>query len=171
MKHLILGSILCSASMFIASSPALAAGTSAKTRLPDEHTLQTVAMADMTEAHMGEIAKDKLSQPAVRDLAQTIAKDSTSDYEQLSMLAGKTGESIPKGIDANKNPAIRTLASSKGPSFDRIFLRDEVADERRAVSALKFEAAHSQNPEIKSWAQKELPVREQDLKNAQSLIK
>ena len=57
-----------------------------------------------------------------------IAKDETQDYEQLTVLANKCGATIPKGIDARKNPAIRTLMQAKGNAFDRDFLRDEIAD-------------------------------------------
>jgi len=150
---------------------AQAATTNRRGQQQDKQFLRTLAIADMTEANLAEMARDKATKPPVKDFAQTVVKDQTDEYGQLSMLAGKTGESIPKGINTGKNPTVRTLMHMKGDSFDHAFLRDEIADQQRIVSALQRESSHGENADIKAWAGKELSVRQQELQQAQSLAK
>jgi putative membrane protein len=137
----------------------------------DKQFLRTIAIADMAETHAAEMAQSTAKGAPVKDFGQTVAKDETQEYVQVSVLASKAGTDIPKGIDARKYPAIRTLMSRKGAAFDRDFLRYEIADERRVIAALQREAAHGQNPDIKAWAGKIVAARQQELQTAQSLAK
>jgi len=142
-----------------------------RSQTQDQQFLRTIAIADMTEAHAAEMAQDTAKGAPVKDFGQTVVKDETQEYGELTVLASKAGANIPKGIDARKNPAIRALMSRKGVNFDRDFLRYEIADERRVIEALQREAAHGQNPDIKAWAGKLIATRRQELQTAQSLAK
>jgi hypothetical protein len=66
----------------------------------DASFLAMAAQADMTTAHLGQDAADRGATEKVKDLGATLARDHTSDYNTLAELAGKTGETIPKSIDA-----------------------------------------------------------------------
>jgi putative membrane protein len=150
---------------------AQAATPNRRSQPPDKQFLRTMAIADMTEAHAAEMAQSAAKGAPVKDFGQTVEKDKTQEYEQLTVLASKAGANIPKGIDARKNPAIRILMGRKGADFDRDFLRYEIADERRVIEALQREAAHGRNPDIKAWAGKIVATRQQELQTAQSLAK
>jgi putative membrane protein len=150
---------------------AQAATANRRSQQQDKQFLRTIAIADMTEAHAAEMAQGTANAAPVKDFGQTVAKDETQEYGQLTVLASKAGTDIPKGIDARKYPAIRTLMSRKGAAFDRDFLRYEIADERRVIATLQREAAHGQNPDIKAWAGKIVATRQQELQTAQSLAK
>lgn len=163
-------------SVFLAGAGMAQAATSTRGKQTqgkqqDKQFLRTIAIADMTDAHLGEMAQSSAAKAPVKDFGQMVAKDETQDYEQLTVLASKCGESIPKGIDARKNLAIRTLMQEKGDNFDRNFLRDEIADQRRVIAALQREASHGQNPDIKAWAGKVVAERQQELQKAQSLAR
>ena len=157
--------------VFLAGASLAQAGTPDRGKQQDKRFLRTIAIADMTEAHAGEMAKSTAAGTPVRDFGQTLAKDETEEYAQLTTLADKAGENIPRGIDARKNPAIRTLLNRKGGDFDRDFLRYAIADEQRVIGAFRREAAHGQNPDIKAWAGKILATRQQDLQKARSLAR
>jgi putative membrane protein len=156
---------LAGASLALAATPT----RHSQQQQQDKQFLRTIAIADMTEAHAAEMAQTTAKEEPVKDFGQTVAKDETQEYEQLTVLASKAGANVPKGIDARKNPVIRTLMSRKGADFDRDFLRYEIADERRVIEALQREAAHGQNPDIKAWAGRIVAARQQELQTAQSL--
>jgi predicted outer membrane protein len=137
----------------------------------DKEFLRTLAVDDMTEANLAEMAQNKAAKQPVRDFAQTVVKDQTNEYGQLSMLASKTGDSIPKGINTGRNASARMLMHASGSSFDRAFVHDEIAGQARAVAALKREAEHGANPDIKAWAGQELATRQQELEQARALAK
>jgi putative membrane protein len=158
--------------VFLAGANVAQSGTLRRSgKQQDNQFLRTIAIADMTEAHAGEMAQTTAVGEPVKDFGQTVAKDVTQEYEQLTVLASKAGDSIPRGIDARKNPAIRILMSRKGGAFDRDFLRYAIADERRVIGALQREAAHGQNPDIKAWAGKMVTARQEELQKAQSLAR
>ena len=72
------------------------------------------ARANMTEAHLGQMAEARASGDDVKGFAQTLIQDHTKAYEQLCGVSSKTGESIPVGIDTARDSAIRETRAAKG---------------------------------------------------------
>ena len=127
------------------------------------------ADTNMAEAHMGQMAQEQASAQKVKDYGQTLSKDHTSSYEALSVLATKTGTSIPKALPPDRN--VSRLAHLKGSSFDHAFAQEEVQMHRSAMVAFKREAEHGTDPDVKAWAQSQLPTLEGHLQAAQDLTK
>jgi putative membrane protein len=157
--------------VFVAGVSVAQAKSPDRGKQQDKQFLRTVAIADMTEAHLGEMAQSMAAKAPVKDFGKTVAMGETQEYGQLTVLANKCGEAIPKGINTRKVPAVRVLMQAKGNSFDRSFLRDEIADERRIIAVFQREAAHGENPDIKAWAEKAVAGRQQELQKAQSLAR
>lgn len=137
----------------------------------DTQFMKTAAVAAMTGAHLGQMGEAQAAQPAVKGFSQTLDKDQTTAYEQLTALANKTGESIPKGIDVRRDRAIEQLTHMKGKNFDRGFLRDEIQSDTRVIAEFKNEAQHGENADVKSWANSMLPTLQGHLQTAQNLEK
>src|SRR5271170_434728 len=115
---------------------------SAKLSPTDKEFLKMAAVANMTEAHLGQMAEGQASRAGVKDFGQTLVKDHTTAYQELAVLDSKLGQTTPKGIDVRRHRVIEQLAHVKGKRFDRPFLRDEIQDHERAIAAFKREARH-----------------------------
>lgn len=137
----------------------------------DTEFLKMAAEADMTTTHIGKMAEDRAATSEIKDFGKKLAQDHTSDYGQISELAAKTGAEVPKGIDKLDDRHIASLDKLKGKAFDRTFLTQETAEHERLVKAFKEEAEHGDNPEIKDYANKALPVIQGHLHDAQDLLK
>jgi putative membrane protein len=137
----------------------------------DRAFMRMAAEADMTEAHIGQMAESQASQSQVKDFGQMLDRDHTDAYQQLTALAAKTGDSIPKGIDIRKEAAVEQLIKLKGKQFDRRFLQEEIRDHQKALAAFKREAQHGQDPDVKAYASKMIPVLEGHLHQAETLAK
>lgn len=137
----------------------------------DKKFLEQAADEDMTEAHLGQMAEKSASASPVRDFGQKLERDHTDGYQGLTALAGKSGASIPKGIDIRKDRSLEGLAHLKGNNFDRQFLDREVRDHKRALAEFKREAAHGRDADVKAYAGKMVPILEDDLRMAESLAK
>ena len=137
----------------------------------DKAFLKSAAEADMTEAHVGKMAQDKSSTDAVRNFGQSLVQDHTKAYEELTTLANKTGENIPKGIDTRRIRTIEELTREKGSAFDRNFAMHEVQDHKKAIAEFKHEANKGQNADLKAYAQKMVPALEDHLRKAEELEK
>lgn len=133
----------------------------------DRQFMAAAARADMLEAHEGQMAENRASQDSVKTLAKTLVGDHTTSYTDLSQLAAKAGTSIPKGINAAKDPAIEQLTRLKGSGFDRRFMRDEIAATRQNLALFKREAQHGQDAAVKAYASRMVPVLQKDLKAAE----
>jgi putative membrane protein len=149
----------------------LAAHSKARTTLPsDAAFLAMAAQADMTIAHIGQMAEDRALTGRLKDFARTLVQDHTNDYWQLTGLAATGGDTIPKAINERNERTIASLDRSRGKAFDRAFLLNQSAEHERLIGTFKLEAEHGSNPAIKEYARKALPTMEQHLHDAQDLL-
>jgi putative membrane protein len=156
------GAALCAAPSF-AQSTAGAKG--------DAGFLKMAAEADMTTTHIGKMAEELAATNAAKDFGKKLAQDCTSDYNQISELAAKTGDNVPKAIDKQDDREITTLDKRKGKAFDRAFLTEASAEHEKLVKAFQQEAAKGDNRDIKTYANRSLPIIEGHLHEAQDLLK
>jgi len=137
----------------------------------DKEFLVMAAKANMTEAHEGQMAEDQGASAEVKDFGKTLVQDHTDAYGQLSILANKAGVTIPKGINTGKDRTIQQLVHLKGSGFDRQFARYEVTAHRQAIAAFKREAEHGEDPDVKAYASKMVPILEKHLMLAEQCAK
>ena len=140
-----------------------------KLNATDKQFLKMAADANMTEAHLGQMAEAQASEDAVKNFGKMLDQDHTKAYTQLQQVASKDGQSIPTGINVRQDRSIEQLMHLKGKNFDRSFVRDEIQDHQRAIAEFKREAQRGENPGLKSYAQQTLPVLENHLHQAQDL--
>jgi putative membrane protein len=133
--------------------------------------LKMAAEADMTTAHLGKLAEDRGATPTIKDFGKTLVQDHTSDYEQLTELAAKLGDTIPRAIDKENGRSIAALDRYHGKTFDRAFLIAQTTGHKELFDAFKREAEHGSNPALRDYANKALPTLERHLHQAQDLLK
>jgi putative membrane protein len=137
----------------------------------DKAFLKSAAEANMTEAHLGKMAEDQATDDAVKNFGRTLVQDHTKAYEELTVLADKTGAQIPKGIDVRRDRAIEALTREKGTGFDRRFVGHEVQDHQKTLTEFQREADKGQNSDVKAYAQKMIPTLQEHLDKAKELEK
>ncbi len=164
-KHVLIAGGCC----ILATVPALA--QSAKVGARDKEFLRMAAIANMEEAHLGQMAESQAARPGIKDFGQTLVQDHTKAYQELAVLDSKLGVAIPKGINVRREKTIERLADLKGKRFDGQFLRDEVQDHERVLAAFKREAQHARDQDVKAYANQNLPTMEQHLREAERLLK
>jgi len=135
----------------------------------DAQFMKKAAEANMTEAHLGQMAEAQSSQQSVKDFGQTLSKDHTSAYESLTALTNKIGETIPKAIGPDRT--IERLMHLKGTAFDRAFSQDEVQSHKGAIALFRNESEHGENADVKAWAKTMLPTLEGHLQTAENISK
>jgi putative membrane protein len=137
----------------------------------DREFLKSAATINMTEAHLGKMAQDQAADNAVKSFGERLVNDHTKAYDELSRVADKSGEPIPKGIDIRQNKAIEELTHDNGATFDRQFVHREVQDQRRAVAEFKREVHETKNAALKAYAHQVIPTLEEHVQKAEELEK
>jgi predicted outer membrane protein len=140
-------------------------------RAADRAFMEMAARANMTEAHIGQMAETQAAESQVKDFGQTLIHDHTDAYTQLTALAAKTGESIPKGINVRKISTVEQLMKLQGKRFDHQFVQAEIRDPEKAIADFRREAQHGQDPDVKAYASKMIPVLEGHMRQAKALAK
>ena len=140
--------------------------------MSDQNLINFAAQTDMVEANLGQLAQTAAGSQQVKDYAQMLVTDHTSDFNQLSSAARQAGLSVPSAIDAEHDRTIiDPFEKLKGTTFDRRYIQDIVAGHEKGIAIYKKEAADAQNPALKSYADHALPVLEKHLAAAIKLEK
>src|SRR5271156_2960349 len=155
--------VFCLATPLVAGTLKTSAVSSA-----DKQFMIMAARTDMMEAHEGQIAESQAQRADVKDYAKTLVQDHTQSYGELSELAAKTGVTIPKGINAAKDPTMQQLTHLKDSHFDRQFTQDESAAHKQALAAFKREAANGRDADVKAFASQQIPILEKPLQTVES---
>ena len=130
------------------------------------------AQTDMVEANLGQLAQSGARSQQVKDYAQMLVTDHTSDFNQLSGAARQAGLSVPGAIDnEHDRTMIGPFEKLKGTTFDRRYIKDLIAEHEKGIAIYRKEAADAQNPSLKSYADHALPVLEKHLAAAIKLEK
>lgn len=155
--------------------PALAQSKAAKAAgatMSDQQFVDFAAQTDMVEANLGQLAGSVSDSQPVKDYAQTLVTDHTTDFGQLSAAAQQASLTVPNAIDSEHNKTmIDPMEKLKGAAFDRAYIHDMIAGHTKAIAIYKKEADDAQNQALKSYAEKALPVLQKHLDGAKALEK
>jgi putative membrane protein len=165
-KSILTGLFCCA----LGAVPALAQKAGA-TAMSDQQFIDFAAQTDMTEANLGQAAANQAASQEVRDFAQMLVTDHTTDYTQLGTIATKAGLTVPKGLDAQHDKMVAPFEKLKGAAFDHRFSREMVMGHTKAIAEYKREAQDAQNPDVKAYASQALPTLEKHLQTAKDLEK
>lgn len=156
----------------LASLPVLAQKKSAESKpMTDQQFVDFAAQTDMMEANLGQLAQNAASSQQVKDYANTLVTDHTSDYQQLSTAAKQANLNVPNAIDDEHNKMIAPFQKLKAAAFDRKYAHEMVAGHTKAIEIYQKEATSAQNDAIKSYASNALPVLQKHLTDAKDLEK
>jgi putative membrane protein len=140
--------------------------------MTDQQFLDFAAQTDMVEANLGQLAQTQGDAQPVKDYAQGLVTDHTSDYHQLSDIAHQANLNLPGSIDEENNKSmVGPFQKLKGAAFDHRYIADMVEGHTKALAIYKKEAADAQNPALKSYAEQTLPTLQKHLDAAKELAK
>ncbi len=125
----------------------------------------------MLEAHLGQMAADQASRQDVKDYAQMLVSDHTSDYQKLGDLAAKANLTVPKGLDTGHDKMIAPFEKLKGTAFDSRYVHEMIEGHTKAIAVYKKESTDAQNADLKEYASETLPTLEKHLDGARDLLK
>ncbi len=162
-------SALCWAAL--CSLPTWARKPAPPASLTDQQFVDLVAQIDMLEAHLGQMAADQASRQDVKDYAQMLVSDHTSDYQKLGDLAAKANLTVPKGLDTGHDKMIAPFEKLKGTAFDSRYVHEMIEGHTKAIAVYKKESTDAQNADLKEYASETLPTLEKHLDGARDLLK
>jgi putative membrane protein len=146
-----------------------AKGKAAAEPMTDQQFVEWAGQTDMAEANLGQLASSQASSQGVKDYAQMVVTDHTSDYNQLTAAAGKASLNVPKGLDTDHQKMAASMQKAKGAAFDHQYIQAMITGHNKAISIYTKEASDAQSPDIKAYASAALPTLQKHLDGAKEI--
>ena len=148
----------------------LATGQAMAQISPADRTFATKAAAGgEAEVVLGRLATEKAGSEQVRQYGQQMVTDHSQANQELQAIAKQQNLTLPTRPDAASAATEQRLQSSSGTAFDSAYARDMVEDHQQDVADFQKEASSGQDPALKAFAQKYLPVLQHHLQMAQQI--
>lgn len=143
----------------------------AKTQLAadDLQFMNEAARGGIAEVKMGELGQSNGESPQVKEFSRKLVEDHTKANDELKKLAAKKGVNLPDDMGEQHKTMVQHLASLKGREFDSAFKQHAIEDHQKDIEKFKTASEKAQDPELKAFASKTLPVLQQHLELARQL--
>jgi putative membrane protein len=150
-------------------APSYAQNNSANRMTPADSTfVNKAAHGGLAEVKLGELAKEKASNPDVKAFGQQMIDDHSKANDELKQVASSKGITLPTNMDAKDQATYDRLSKLSGAEFDKAYMKDMVSDHRTDVNEFRRESEHGADPDVKAFAAKTLPTLEHHLQMAES---
>jgi len=135
----------------------------------DKDFAMKAAEGGMAEVSIGQMAAQKATDADVKNFGNRMVNDHGKAGDELKQLATNKGIALPTDLNAEAKKTSADLARKSGKDFDKSYMNDMVKDHE--MDAREFEKASKdvQDPDLKSWASKTLPVIQDHLRMAKQI--
>lgn len=135
----------------------------------DYKFVKEAARGGMSEVDLGNLAKQKGTSQTVKDFGERMIRDHSKANDELKQIASTKGATLPAQLDRSDRSTMDKLQRANGADFDRDYAEAMVKDHRSDVKEFQDAAQNSNDPEIKSFAQKTLPTLQEHLRLAENM--
>jgi putative membrane protein len=139
--------------------------------MTDTNFILAAAQGGMTEVKLGELAATNGMRADVKEFGQMMVKDHTAINDDLKALAAQKGVTLPDSLDAKHQAMVDKMAAMTGTEFDDAYIKGMIKAHQKDAKAFKAEAATTQDPDIKSFLDKSIPVVEAHLQHVTAMKK
>jgi putative membrane protein len=127
------------------------------------------ARGGMEEVELGQLAEQKANNEAVRSFGQKMVTDHSKANDDLKQIVAQKGATLPTQLTHKEHATMEDLQKATGADFDKTYVRAMLKDHREDVKEFKEASKDLQDPELRSFAAKTLPVLEEHLKMVESM--
>jgi putative membrane protein len=135
----------------------------------DQAFVRGAASAGMLEVQSAKLALQKAQRQEVKEFAQKLIDDHTKADQQLKQIAQSKQIQIPREMKAGDRGQLQDLQQLDGQQFEDAYIINQVADHVKAVLKFRNCSQKLQDPQLKQFAQQQLPTLQQHLQHAQQL--
>lgn len=132
------------------------------TRMPlspqDSTFVMKAAMGGMMEVEAGNVAQQNGMHDRVKAFATMMINDHSKSNSELMALVQGRGMTVPTALPADMQKHMEEMRKMKGKAFDNHYMSMMVNDHQKTIAEFEKQANSGADAELKSWAQKTLPV-------------
>jgi putative membrane protein len=130
----------------------------------DQDFMLAAGQVNLTEIKLGEYAAQNGKRDDVKAFGRRMVKDHTAINDDLKALAAQKDVTLPDSLDATNQKMVDKLMALTGSEFDKAYIAGMFNGHKKAIKAFKTESAETKDADVKSFADKSIPVLEEHLK-------
>jgi putative membrane protein len=147
-----------------------ARGLSTQANMPTGKQFITAAAdANLGEIALGNLARQKGNNQAVKDFGERMVEDHSQLETKLQELAKAKGITLPSEAGSDVSNLEHQLSADSGAKFDQVYIQHMLAGHKQAISDFENEIEHGQNPAFRSYAESALPVIQDHIRIAEDV--
>lgn len=143
------------------------AAASSPSTSPDQDFVTKAAQGNSAEVALGQIVAGKTKNPAVKQFAQMMAKDHTTALNELQELAQSKNLNFNDDLPDDAQSLQTKLSNDTGTQLDKDYMDSMLQDHQKDVEEFTDQSQKAQDPDVKQWAIKTLPILRKHLEKAQ----
>jgi len=124
----------------------------------DSTFVMKAALGGIMEVEAGNVAQQNGMHDRVKAFAMMMANDHSKSNSELMALVQGRGMNVPMTLPADMQKHMEEMRKMKGKAFDNHYMNMMVNDHQKTIAEFEKQANSGADAELKSWAQKTLPV-------------
>jgi putative membrane protein len=135
------------------------------------HTfMKDAAEAGMAEVELAKLAKDRASNPRVKNFAEMMIKDHSDANNKLQTIARDKSVTLPSALGKHQDH-LEDLSKKNGAEFDKAYMKAMVNGHEDVVRDFEKCAQNGTDPDVKTFASQTLPTVRMHLDSAKAINK
>lgn len=136
---------------------------------PEGAFILDAAKGGLAELKLGKLAGEKAADPKVKEFGNKMVEDHQKANDELRQVANDKKVKWPDDLTDEQVATFKKLSQLSGPDFDREYVQDMVEDHQKDVNEFQQEEGRVQDPELKGFVSRTLPILQHHLQMAQEL--
>ena len=129
----------------------------------DSEFLTKAASGGMLEVQMGKEVAKRATTPGARQAAEKMVSDHTKGNTELKALAAKKNITLPTVLGDDQQKIYNDVLAKKGADLDKEYVKQMVKDHKDDIKEFTDASTGGTDPEVKAYAQKNVPMLQMHL--------
>ncbi|UOQ98686.1 DUF4142 domain-containing protein [Hymenobacter sp. 5317J-9] len=129
----------------------------------DKEFMMTAAHSDQNEIQQSKMALAKGVTGMAKEMANKMIADHAKSTADLKAIAAKKGVTLPTDMDAEHKAMKPAMEKLSGKEFEAKYLSQMQADHQKTANIMRAHEKMTQDPDLKAFIGKTVPVVEQHL--------
>jgi len=161
--------------LLISGAPAFTAdgktGSDTKLSEQDKEFIKDAASGGMMEVELGKIAAQRGSSEQVKEFGRRMQEDHGKANKELTQIAKNKAVDVPKELERKHKSTVERLSKLSGNEFDREYMKVMLDAHKEDLKKFESEADKGQDPQVKEFAKKHVPILKKHLELAEKTSK
>ena len=123
----------------------------------------------MLEVQLGTLAQQNAQNARVKEFGAMMVRDHSKANKELMTIAAGKNITIPSTLPEDHQKHLREMKKLKGAEFDEHYMDMMVDDHKEDIDLFTKGAKNLQDPELKAFASKTLPILNTHLDSAKAI--